>query len=65
MRNNRTLKILELPNLELIGKYYLEENTILDSITVPENMRNTFIYNGKSFVANFKAKKKKLNTSNR
>lgn len=62
MRYNRTLEILELPNLELIGKDYLNNNTVLASVLVPENMWNTFIYNGKSFVANFKTKKKKLGT---
>jgi len=64
LRYNETLITLELPKIQSIGKYYLEANRVLEKVIMPEEERNRFIYNGRSFVSNF-TKQKKLNRWNK
>ena len=49
---NGSLEILELPILEEIGTHYLHDNRILNTVVIPENMWNSFMYK-KSFSKNF------------
>lgn len=49
---------IEFPKLEEISKGHLECAKLLDTAIVPENIRNSFIYNNKTCYKNFRNRKK-------
>ena len=52
---------IKFPKLEEISPYYLEYAKLVNTIVVPENIRNSFIYRNKAFYNNFKTNKKDKN----
>lgn len=58
--NNRVMETLELPNLEEIGIPYLKFNTCLTNFVIPDDLWNAYIYNGKTYVYNYKIKRGKV-----
>ena len=61
LRFNKKIEYIELSKLEKYGKNYLECAKLVNTVLVPENIRNSFIYGNKAFCNNFKPNKKDKN----